>query len=109
MNVQAASTTALTQPDVQLAKREDARLRKACKDFESMLVYQMLSKMRESVQKSDIFGSGEQEQTFQEMLDHEYADSLAKSGGMGIGDILYNQVCNQVKNVAKGSAQTVDK
>jgi flagellar protein FlgJ len=76
---------------------EDTRLRKACKDFESLLVQQLLSKMRTSVPKSDLFGSKDKEEVFQSMLDEEYAKEVSESGSLGLGDLLYAQFAAQKK------------
>ena len=76
----AADPAAQTKPPV-----EDVKLRKACKDFESLLVQQMLSKMRASIPKSDLFGSKDKEEIFQSMLDEEYAKELSESNSLGSG------------------------
>jgi len=93
MEIKPAITT--TAPQITQATKEDAKMRKACQGFESMLVYQMLSKMRQSVQKSDLFGSGEQEDTFQGMMDQKLADHIAETRSMGIGDAIYNQMTHR--------------
>lgn len=72
--------------------KEDLKLRKACQGFEAMLVQQMLSTMRQTVEKSDVFGSREKEDIFQGMLDQQMADDLASKGSMGVADMLYKQL-----------------
>lgn len=74
------------------ANREDAKLRKACQGFEALLVQQMLSAMRQTVEKSDVFGSREKEDVFQGMLDQQMADEISRTGTMGIADMLYAQL-----------------
>ncbi len=86
-NVQAAGPAAQTKPDI-----EDVKLRKACRDFESLLVQQMLSKMRASIPKSDLFGSKDKEEIFQGMLDEQYATQMSESGAIGLGDTIYAQL-----------------
>jgi peptidoglycan hydrolase FlgJ len=95
--------------NAQQSKTDDVKLKKACRDFESMLVYQMLNKMRQTVEKSNLFGSNEQEKTFQGMLDEQLAAKMSESGAIGIGDIIYNQITGQAKNVAKVFADKIDK
>lgn len=82
-----ADPAAQTKPPV-----EDPKLRKACRDFESLLVQQMLSKMRASIPKSDLFGSKDEEEIFSGMLNEEYAKSLSETGSLGLGDMLYAQL-----------------
>jgi peptidoglycan hydrolase FlgJ len=74
------------------AQKDDPKLRRACTEFESLLVGQMLKEMRATVTKSDVFGSSEQEDLFRGMLDQELAGQISKTGAMGIGDLLYAQL-----------------
>ena len=86
-NMPVADPAVHTKPDV-----EDVKLRETCRDFESLLVQQMLSKMRASIPKSDFFGSKDKEEIFQSMLDEEYAKELSESGSLGLADMLYAQL-----------------
>lgn len=78
-------------PQTQAAK-EDAKLKRACQDFESVLVTYMLGQMRNTVQKTDLFGSSEKEDMFQGMLDQETAKDISTNGSMGIADMMYKQL-----------------
>jgi peptidoglycan hydrolase FlgJ len=71
---------------------DDAKLRQACNDFESILVTQMFTKMRTAGPKADLFGSGDKEEMFQSMLDEERAKELCKNDFMKIGDVMYRQL-----------------
>lgn len=91
-------TNALSTANISSAgtsSKADAKLHKACRDFEAMLVSQMLGEMRQTVQKTDLFGSSEKEEMFQGMLDNEIAKDVSQNGSMGIGDILYRQISRQ--------------
>ncbi len=59
--------------------------------FESVLVNQLLTVMRTTVPKSDLLG-GHATDMFTSMLDQELADKISKTGGMGIGDMLFQQL-----------------
>lgn len=78
---------------------DDAKLKKACRDFESMLIHQMLKEMRKSVPETDFFGSDKSEQIFTEMIDQEMANSIADTGSMQIAKILYSQFSESAKRV----------
>lgn len=80
------------------AGKDDAALRKACKEFESVLVAQMLHKMRETVPKTDLFGSRDKEELFQSMLDDEFAARMSNSGSLMLADLLYQQLSNKKSN-----------
>ncbi len=90
------------------SQREDNELKKACKGFETILVTQMLTKMRETVPKSDLFGSDDAEQMFQGMLDEEIAKGVSDSGALKISDLLYKQL-SKLEKTAKVSDTNVDK
>jgi peptidoglycan hydrolase FlgJ len=85
---------------------DDPALKKACKEFESMLIGQMLKKMRDTVPKNDLFGSKDKEEIFQSMLDDETAKNLSENGSFGLANMLYSQL--SAKN-AKALPKTVDK
>ncbi len=72
--------------------REDEKLKEACRSFEAMLTGIMLKGMRKTVVKTDLFGSGKEEELFQEMLDSEICQSVSKSAAVGIAQMLYRQL-----------------
>lgn len=77
--------------------KEDAELRKACRDFEAVLVGQMLSSMRSTVQKSDFFGSDKKEEMFQSMLDDEISKNCSQNGSFHISDMIYEQMSRKIR------------
>lgn len=70
----------------------DAKLRQACKDMESVFMGYMLKSMRSTVKSTDLFGSEKEESMFRDMLDDEVAKSASSQKGIGIADMLYNQL-----------------
>jgi soluble lytic murein transglycosylase-like protein len=64
------------------------RARKACRDFEAILLYRMLSSMREAFKDEDDNDSGFGGDIFKSMMDEQLSLALARSGGMGIASIL---------------------
>jgi Rod binding domain-containing protein len=81
-----------TSPITARVDSSDDKLKKACRDFESVLVSQMLSQMRSTVQKTDLFGSDDKEEMFRGMLDQEIAKESCKNGTFGLGDMIYAQM-----------------
>ncbi|MEW6277557.1 MAG: rod-binding protein [Candidatus Eremiobacterota bacterium] len=72
---------------------EEARMKQACQEFEQLFLTQMLAQMRSSVPKSDVFGGGgSQEEMFQGMLDQERAKAWAQEGGIGLANLLFQQM-----------------
>jgi flagellar protein FlgJ len=68
------------------------RLKKACQDFEAIFLRQLLQKMRDTVPKDGLLGNSQAEDIFRSMLDGAVADEAAKSGSLGLGATLYNQL-----------------
>lgn len=81
--------------------RDQARLKQACQDFESIFLNHLLSKMRESIPKSELMGNSQGEDMYRGMLDEELAKQMAASGGMGLGQVLYRQM-TEGKSPPKG-------
>ncbi|MBI2263994.1 MAG: rod-binding protein [Armatimonadetes bacterium] len=72
--------------------REEGRLKEACQEFESLLLSHMLTEMRSSIPKSNALGGGRDEELFMGMLDQERAKEWAKSDGIGLSNLLYQQM-----------------
>jgi flagellar protein FlgJ len=78
-------------------QREDAKLKEACQQFESLFLNQLLSEMRKTIPKSEeggVFGDGKNQETFQGMLDEERAKAWSQTDGIGLANILYQQMRN---------------
>jgi flagellar protein FlgJ len=71
---------------------DQAKLKKAGQDFEAIFLNYMLSKMRESMPKSDAMGSNHDEQVYQGMMDEELSKQMAASGGIGLADTIIRQL-----------------
>ena len=71
---------------------KEAKLHKACEDFEAIMIKQLQTTMRKSIPEGGIFDGGYAKDMFQNMQDDELAKKMASSGGMGIGEVLYNQI-----------------
>ena len=86
-----------------LDERQDKKLKEACKDFEALFLSSLLKAMRKTVPKTNLFGSGSGEETFQEMMDVEVSKSAAKTSSMGIADMLYRQLTDEMARKADSS------
>jgi len=91
-----ARSAKAAQGDPGAANPLDKRLRKACQDFEAIFLRYLLQKMRDSVPKGGLFGTSQGEEIFRSMLDGSLADEMAKSGSLGLGGTLYNQLARVV-------------
>ncbi len=88
------------QPEVPLLKSAGLRadregngeLRQACREFEGLLLEQMLAAMRRSVPESGLFGSSPAAEIYASLRDQDLAKELAGQGGIGLADALYRQL-----------------
>tara|TARA_Y100001970_G_C14117179_1_gene794268 strand:- start:624 stop:908 length:285 start_codon:yes stop_codon:yes gene_type:complete len=71
---------------------ENTKLKEAANDFEAIFVKQMLKTMRETSLESDFIPKSEGEKYFRSMLDEQYSILAAKSGSLGLGEMIYKQL-----------------
>ena len=70
--------------------REQAR--HVAQQFERMFISEMLGPMFQGIETDGPFGGGNAEATFRPMLLDQYADSIAKQGGVGIADKVMKEI-----------------
>ncbi|MBI5780551.1 MAG: flagellar assembly peptidoglycan hydrolase FlgJ [Rhodocyclales bacterium] len=78
-------------------------LRAAAKQFEAVMLQQMLKAMRATVPRND-FSSSDAERMFQEMSDQQLAQNLAASHGIGLGELLARQLQQRLGKGAETAA-----
>ncbi len=78
--------------DKALAAKKDKELKEAAKQLEALLIYQMFTRMRETVAKSGLFEEGVGETIFQGLLDQEISLKAADSGSFGLAEMIYQQL-----------------
>lgn len=78
------------------ADKDDAKLKKTCKDMEAMFLNMMMTDMRKTVQKSKLVDDSK-EDIMVSMLDSEMTKNMANAGGMGLADMLYRQLSTTAK------------
>lgn len=85
--------SALSALASQDGKANEARLKKAAEEFESLFINEMLKTMRKTIVKSEIFHTDENtEELYTSMLDCELARDMAKAGGIGLSGVLTRQL-----------------
>lgn len=67
-------------------------LKKAAAEFEALFLNQMLTTMRATVDKGDLFHGGAGEEIYTSLLDVELSRSLAQAGGIGLAEMLLRQI-----------------
>ncbi len=76
---------------------KDAQLKKACADFESIFIDYIFKSMRKSVPQNGLFGNTQEQKVYKSMADQAMSESIARGKGMGLGDLLYNQLKRSAK------------
>jgi Rod binding domain-containing protein len=95
------NTAALTAEQQQAL----AKLHQAAQQMESLFVDMLFKEMRKSAPPVALTGkTSHAEQTFGEMLDTKRAEELSKTGSLGIGKILEQQLRASVLGEARGPA-----
>lgn len=94
----AAAVANLAQGQVQQIKnpadgvqsREAAK--KASQEFESVFISQMMEMMFEGIKTDGPFGGGHAEGLFRSLMIKEYGQQVARSGGIGLADSVYQEI-----------------
>lgn len=81
-------------PDNEAKKDE---LKKACKEFESIFIFQLIKSMRKTVEKNGLIDGGKGEEIFQSMLDQRYAEKMGETEELGLANELYKQLSRRYK------------
>ena len=72
---------------------DDKKLKDACRDFEGILIHQMLKSMRKTLSNDDIFGKSMGKEVYQSMYDQALSEMIARGdNNLGIGDSLYEEL-----------------
>lgn len=82
---------------------DEAKLKKACQDFEAVFIGQIWKQMRSSVPKEGMLHSKEEE-NYLSMFDQELSVKMAGSGGIGLSDMLYANLSERLVNASRDTA-----
>ena len=72
--------------------KQDAKLRSACVEFESVFLNMLLTQMRQTIPKGGLLPQSNEQDIMQSMLDSEMAKNMSAAGGIGLSDMLYRQL-----------------
>ena len=68
-------------------------IEKVSRDFESVFLHKLLTAMRKTVPKSGLLDSFASDM-YQSMMDEEIAKEMSTKKGMGMGEMIYNELSN---------------
>lgn len=83
-----------TAPNVTVTpnSRSQAKLERACSEFESIFITYMLKSMRTALSEDGLFGNNNESKIIQSMFDENLALGMAKGGGIGLGKMLFESL-----------------
>ncbi len=84
-----ASGHVLPEPS---AKPETPRLEKACMDFESIFINQMLKSSDSAIFANSGFLKGNDGKIIKSMFNEHLSETMSAGGGMGLGKVLFEQL-----------------
>lgn len=76
----------------QAREQDPVALQKAAKQFESLMLQQMLKAMRAATPGEDALGGSEQGSFYRDMFDQQLAVQLSSGKGVGLADMLVRQL-----------------
>ena len=87
-----SSSPAALNPLSGLPTHSQAELKSVAQNFESLFMQMLMKEMRNSVQKSGFLGNSRGMEFFESMYDEQLTQKLASSGGIGLGQMIYDRL-----------------
>ncbi|MEF2231362.1 MAG: rod-binding protein [Pseudodesulfovibrio sp.] len=91
----------LAGPD---AKDKTKKLRDACQKFEAVFIGKLWKEMRSTVKKEGYLHSRQEDQ-YLSMFDRDFAEKMAASGGIGLADLIYDQLSEKLKTTSRDTLE----
>lgn len=71
---------------------QDANLKKACSDFESIFLQYILKSARNTLPGNELFDRTHESKMYKSMMDEKLAVTVARGKGTGLADMLYGEL-----------------
>jgi peptidoglycan hydrolase FlgJ len=84
--------------------RSEKEMEKVARDFESVFINKLFETMRKAIPKSGLLESHSMDM-FQSMMDQEMAKELSKRKGLGMGEMVYNDL-SRMNKILRGESIT---
>ena len=92
MDVSKKIQHSITQTKDAVFDKNDQTLHKACAEFESLFISQLLKEMRATIPKSGFMNGGKGEEIYTQMLDSQIAREIASNSGLGLSSLIRSQI-----------------
>lgn len=86
---------ATTDPHAQAARLRQAgpdEAREAAESFEGFFISMFLESMFSGIKTDGPFGGGQAETVFRSLMNQEYGQMIARSGGIGVADAVQREI-----------------
>ncbi|GAB4302666.1 MAG: hypothetical protein Fur0034_17710 [Desulfuromonadia bacterium] len=90
------------------SRREREAIRKVAREFEALMINEMLKSMRATVHRDTLMEGKNGEDIYRSMLDQEYAQSIAAQGGVGLSRLIERELMEQTKPAERGDRDGTD-
>ena len=80
----------------------EKKIEDVSRDFESIFLHKLLTSMRKTVPKSGLLDSFATDM-YKSMMDEEISKEMSKNKGMGMGEMIYNDLSN-INRVNRGQS-----
>ncbi|MFQ5705969.1 MAG: transglycosylase SLT domain-containing protein [bacterium] len=88
-------------------KHSHGSLRKAAQNFEAFFLTQLLQTMRKSIPNSNLFGKGQSGDIYKSLFDEKIAEAVASKGGIGLADIIIEDLQRNDERQTPASGQSL--
>lgn len=68
------------------------KLKEASEEFEAYFINMLFKEMRKTIQEGGLVEKSQARSTFESMLDEEMSKNMSKQGGLGLADMIYNNM-----------------
>ena len=88
----------------QAGKGSKAEMGNVCRQMESLFIHHLLKEMRATVHKSGFISGGRAEEIYTSMMDAEMATKISEKGGIGLSEMLLQQLGSRSSQVSEGKS-----
>jgi Rod binding domain-containing protein len=86
------------------AQDQEAKLRESCEGFEAIFIQKMWEQMQATVNKEGNILYSREERLWQSMYDQELSKKMASSGGIGLADMMMEQLGRNLRDASRTTA-----
>ena len=72
-----------------------SRLKGVCAEFEAIFTTYLLKSMRKTVVETGLLGNSNESKIYKSMFDEKLAIQISRSGGIGLGKVLFERLKNE--------------